>query len=84
MKQRADMAKTRFIIRQVLISGGLSSLLGIFSVYHRHPAFDLHFLVRGFAVLVFQIGVWYLLSLWMWSRIPQILARKRKQTASRT
>jgi hypothetical protein len=35
-KQRADGAKKQFIVRQVLIFGGLSSLLGIFSVYHRH------------------------------------------------
>jgi hypothetical protein len=35
-EQRADVAKKQFIVREVLIFGGLSSLLGIFSVYQRH------------------------------------------------
>ncbi len=78
-EQRADVAKKRFIVLQVLIFGGLSSLLGIFSVYHRHfgwhLAFDFYFVVRGLGVLVFWIACWYLLSLWMWSRTPQILER---------
>ena len=34
--QRANVAKKRFVVRQVLVFGGLSSLLGILSVYHRH------------------------------------------------
>ena len=32
-EQRADVAKKQFIVREVLIFGGFSSLLGIFSVY---------------------------------------------------
>lgn len=72
----------QFIVRQVLIFGGLSSLLGIFSVYHRHFGwhfgFDLYFLLRALAVLVFWITCWYLVSLWMWLRTRQILTDKRK------
>jgi hypothetical protein len=86
--KRADVAKKRFIVRQVLIFGGLSSLLGISSVYSRHfgwhLGFDLFFLLRAVGVLVSQIVIWYLLSLWMWSRTPQILERKRKETVRRT
>lgn len=86
--RRADVAKKRFIVRQVLIFGGLSSLLGIYSVYHRHfgwhLGFDFFFLLRVVAVLASQIVIWYLLSLWMWSRTPQILERKRKETIPRT
>lgn len=78
-KQRADVAKKRFIVRQVLIFGGLSSLLGILSVYHSHfgwhLGFDFYFFARGLSVLVFWIACWYLLSLWMWSWTPKILAR---------
>jgi hypothetical protein len=78
-EQRADVAKKRFIVRQVLIFGGLSSLLGIFSLYHRHfgwhLGFDFYFVARGFSVVVFWIACWYLVSLWMWSRTPQILKR---------
>jgi hypothetical protein len=59
-KQRADVEKKRFIVRQVLIFGGLSSLLGIFAVCHRHfgrhLGFDLYFVARGLSVLVFWIA----------------------------
>lgn len=83
MKHRADSAKKRFIVRQVLIFGGLSSLLGIISVYHRRfgwrLGFDFYFLFRALAVLLFWITCWYVVSLWMWSRTPQILADKRKE-----
>ena len=76
-KQRADVAKRRFIVRQVVIFGGLSSLFGILSVYHTHfgwrLGFDLYFVARALSVLVFWIACWYLLSLWMWSRTPKIL-----------
>ena len=78
-EHRADVAKKRFIVRQVLIFGGLSSLLGIFSVYHRHfgwhLGFDSYFVVAGLGVLAFWIACWYLLSLWMWSRTLQVLKR---------
>jgi hypothetical protein len=61
-EQRADVAKKRFIFRQVLIFGGLSSLLGTFSVYHRHfgwhLGFDFYFVARGLSVLVFWIACW--------------------------
>jgi hypothetical protein len=76
-ERRADVAKKRFLIRQVLIFGGLSSLLGILSVYHRHfgwhLGFEFYFAVRGFGVLVFWVACWYFVSLWMWSRTPKIL-----------
>lgn len=36
-KGNADAAKKQFIARQVLIFGGMSSLLGIFAVYHTPP-----------------------------------------------
>ncbi len=78
-RQRANVAKKRFIVRQVLIFGGLPWLLGIVSVYHRHfgwhLGFDFYFVARGLSVLVFWVACWYLLSLWMWSRTPQILKR---------
>jgi hypothetical protein len=78
-KQRADVAKKRFIVRQVLIFWGLSSLLGIFSVYYSHfgwnLGFDFYFVARGLGVFVFWIACWYLLSLWMWSRTPKIVER---------
>ena len=78
-KQRADTAKKQFIGLQMLIFGALSSLLGILSVYQRHfrwhLGFDLHFVARTLGVLVSWIPCWYLLSLWMWSRTPQILKR---------
>ena len=81
--QRAEVAKKRFVVRQVLIFGGLSSLLGILSVYHRHfgwrLGFDSYFVVRGLGMLVFWVACWYLVSLWMWSRTTQILADKRRQ-----
>lgn len=86
--QRANAAKKRFVVRQVLIFGGLSSLLGILSVYHRHfgwrLGFDSYFGVRALGVLAFWVGCWYLVSLWMWSRTPQILADKRKQGLPKT
>jgi hypothetical protein len=78
-KQRADVAKKHFIVRQVVIFGGSSALLGISSVYYRHfgwhLGFDVYFVVRGLSVLVFWIACWYLLSLWMWSRTSQVLKR---------
>ena len=87
-EQRADVAKKRFVLRQVLIFGGLSSMLGILSVYHRHfvwhLGFDFCFVVRGLGVLVFWVACWYFVSLWMWSRTPQILADKRKEDRRRT
>lgn len=87
MKQSAHLAKKRFIVRQVLIFGGLPSLLGISSLYHRHfgwhLGFDFYFLVRGLALLVSQIALWFLVSLWMWSRTPEILKHVRKKRVSR-
>jgi hypothetical protein len=87
-EQRADAAKKRFIVRQVLIFGGLSSLLGILSVYHSHFGWhfgvDFYFVVRGLGVLFFWIACWYFVSLWMWSRTSQILADKRKEGLRRT
>ena len=78
-EQRADVAKKQFIVREVLIFGGFSSLLGFFSVYQRHfgwhLGFDFYFVVRGLGVLMFWIACWYLLSLWMWSRTSQVLKR---------
>jgi hypothetical protein len=84
-KQRVEVAKKWFIVRQVLIFGVLPSLLGISSLYHRHfgwhLGFDSYFCARALGGLVFWITCQYLLSLWMWSRTPQILrqikARKR-------
>ena len=76
---RAELAKKRFIVRQVLIFGGLSSLLGTSSLYYRHfgwhLGFNFDFAVRGLGVFVFWGMCWYLVSLWMWSRTPQILKR---------
>jgi hypothetical protein len=78
-EQRAGVAKKRFLIRQALIFGGLSSVLGILSLYHRHfgwhLGFDFYFVARGLSVFVFWIACWYLVSLWMWSRTQQILKR---------
>ena len=78
-EQQADVAKRRFIVRQVFIFGGLPPLLGILAVYYRqfgwHLGFDFYFLARGLGALVFWIACWYLLSLWMWSRTPRILKR---------
>jgi len=63
MKQRAALAKKQFIVRQVLVFGGLSSVLGISALYHRHfgwhLGFDFYFLVRGLAVLASQTALWF-------------------------
>ena len=82
-ERRADLAKKRFIIRQVAIFAGLSSCLGIVELYHRrfgwHLGFDFHFFLQALGVMLFWGTCWYLVSLWMWSRTPRILADRRQQ-----
>src|ERR1039458_3712483 len=66
-------------VREVLIFGGFSSLLGFFSGCQRHFGWhlglDFYFVVRGLGVLMFWIACWYLMALWMWSRTSQVLKR---------
>ena len=85
--QRAKLAKKRFIAQQVLIFGGLSSLLGTSSLYYHHfgwhLGFNFDFAVRGLGVFVFWGMCWYLMSLWMRSQTPHILKRisaRKRQT----
>jgi hypothetical protein len=81
--RRADLAKKRFIVRQVFIFGGLSSCFGLVALYHRHfgwhLGFDFYFFSCAVGLVVFWGTCWYLVSLWMWSRTPSILADRRQQ-----
>lgn len=75
-------AKRRFIARQIILFGGLFSLLGIGSLYHRYFGWELGFSsefgVRAVAVLLFWVVVWFLIASSWWSQIPKLLAKKKQ------
>jgi hypothetical protein len=74
-------AKWQFIARQMFLFGGLSSLLGIGSLYHRYFGWQLRFTpafgIKALALLLFWIVVWFLIASLWWSRIPK-LAKKNE------
>jgi hypothetical protein len=80
MKEKPE-GKRQFIARRILLLGGLSSLLGIGSIYHRTFGWELGFTpefgLRAVALLLFWIVVWFFVASLWWSQIPKFTRKKR-------